>query len=393
MKSSRLVTQLRFIVVILLAGVSCIEPYEPPEISGDPNFLVVDGFINGSENSATVLLSRAVAIASEESFAPIVENPGNPIQVSIEAENGNSFILNKTDDGRYFATGLPLDPAMKYRLKISISFDEQYASEYVEIKQTPEIEEVFYVLEENALKIMVNTSDETGNSKYYRWTYDETFEYVSAFYSSVKLSAGGTVVPRPESEQIFRCYKNDGSKDILVGSSKNLVVDVIRNFEIASIPRTSAKIRILYSINVKQMSLTQEGYFYWYNLFKSTESVGGLFDPMPGEVKGNIYSTTDPGETVIGFFSASSVSEKRIFISKNDLPEGYLPYIGTNCELSIIPLEQMPTTPGELLLVGAAYSQPMNGPPVMIGYYTSSPKCIDCRKIFFGETTKPAFWP
>jgi hypothetical protein len=392
MKSSRPGTRLRFILVILLAGVSCVEPYEPPEISGNPNFLVVDGFINGTENSATVILSRAVSLTSEESFAPIIENPGNPIQVSIVGENGNIYNLNKTGDGHYFSTGLPLDPGVKYRLKIVISSNEQYTSDYVEIKQTPEIEEVFYKVEEDAVKILLNTSDDTGNSKFYRWTYEETFEYTSPYYSAVIIETG-PVIPRPESKQIYRCYKTGESKDILVGSSKNLVTDVIRNFEVASIQRTSEKIRILYSINVKQMTLTQEGYLYWLNLFKSTESVGGLFDPMPGEVKGNIHSTTDPAETVIGFFSASSISEKRIFIAKDDLPEGYLPYLGTNCEMTTLPLEQLPSGPSELLLIGPAYSVPTTGPPVLIGYYTSTPRCIDCRRIFFGQTTKPPFWP
>ena len=52
---------------------------------------------------------------------------------------------------------------------------------------------------------------------------------------------------------------------------------------------------------------------------KNTESLGTIFDAQPSEIKGNIYSASDPAEPVIGYISATTIEEKRIFIEQADL--------------------------------------------------------------------------
>jgi hypothetical protein len=51
-------------VFVLLLGVSCVEPYAPP-ISDEQAaaIMAVDGFIDGTNNIATVKLSYATALA------------------------------------------------------------------------------------------------------------------------------------------------------------------------------------------------------------------------------------------------------------------------------------------------------------------------------------------
>ena len=43
----------------LVVAAGCLEPYNPPEISDNIDFLVVDGFINSSDNIAKVRLTKA----------------------------------------------------------------------------------------------------------------------------------------------------------------------------------------------------------------------------------------------------------------------------------------------------------------------------------------------
>ena len=53
----RLLSTTVFLLLLILTG--CIEPYNPPAIADTIDILVVDGFLNGTDSSATVQLSKA----------------------------------------------------------------------------------------------------------------------------------------------------------------------------------------------------------------------------------------------------------------------------------------------------------------------------------------------
>jgi hypothetical protein len=89
---------------------------------------------------------------------------------------------------------------------------------------------------------------------------------------------------------------------------------------------------IRYSILVKQYALTEDGYHYYQILKKNTESLGSIFDAQPSELTCNFHSLQDPTEIVIGFFSASSVVQKRIFIDKSQVNWNFI-YNGRSCDL------------------------------------------------------------
>jgi hypothetical protein len=375
----------------LCMSVSCVEPYSVNVGGTDPNYLVVDGFLNASENKVSVRLTRAVALSNEAGFAPVNDDPANPIVVNLEDESGNVYPLSRLEGqvGEYEASAIPLNADVRYRVHVTIPPSEEYASEYVEIKQTPAIEKVFFDPADK-LRILIDTSDPTSQSKYYRWTYSETWEYTSPYNSTLKL-VGGEVVSRPEEEQIYRCYKTDNSQKILLASSTDLSSDIIRNFELIEIEPSSEKLRFRYSVIVRQIALTEDAYTFWLNLYKTTENVGGLFDPMPGEVRGNFRSMRDPSKTVIGYFTAGTVSEQRIFITPKDLPENYLSFRPKFCQVDSVMIEDIASLEAGRFIVGTITET--QGPPATIGYLVADRSCADCVYIHGGVNTKPSFWP
>ena len=50
------------------------------------------------------------------------------------------------------------------------------------------------------------------------------------------------------------------------------------------------------------------------------EENGTLYDGVPQVLTGNMINTSDPGKPVLGNFQVSGGSEKRIFISRGELP-------------------------------------------------------------------------
>ena len=84
---------------------------------------------------------------------------------------------------------------------------------------------------------------------------------------------------------------------------------------------TTNRLRDRYSILVKQIVLTKDWYEWKQQLQKNTEQLGSIFDAQPSQTGGNIVCTTDTTAKVIGFVGCTSEIEKRIFISRAQIPE------------------------------------------------------------------------
>jgi hypothetical protein len=368
------------VYIILVTG--CVEPYAPPVIESDVNYLVVDGFVNSSNGTATVKLSRAIALS-----ATTTPPPETGAAVSVEDDRGNSTSLSGDDTGNYTGAGIPIDITGKYRLRIRTIDGKEYISDYIELKQTPAIDELAWIPTDAGTQITVTTHDDTGNSRYYQWSYDETWEY-TAVYQSGLIFVDDTVAIRPYDEYIYRCWRTTSSQKIIIGSSDRLAEDLISKFPLITIAKGSQKLFIKYSMLLKQRALTREAYDYWEQLQKTTESLGGLFDPQPGKVAGNVHSTANSEEPVLGYFSGGTVVEKRLFIKFMDLPDDLKAYLTVgNCTQDTVLMADLPQYESNFNeLLGTATEG-----PVTIGFIYTSKSCADCRTQG-GSLMKPDFW-
>ncbi len=370
-------------LAILFTG-ACVEPYDPPVNDEDVRFLVVDGFINASNGVASVTLTRTQPVASDQT--PPAESGA---KLSIEDKNGLKYQLSESGNGMYSGIVTNVNFETQYRLLITTNNDRQYASGFISLQQTSGIDSISYRNTRDGLELSVSTHDLTGQSKYYRWKYIETYEYHSDFTSIYMFTSVGVVDYRPSLQSIYTCWKTTPSTNILIGSTERLKESVVSRFPLTVIPDGAKQLSRKYSILVQQQTLSLEEYTYWLNLQKSTERLGGLFDPLPSEVSGNLQSITNPEQTVIGFFSGGTVEEKRIFITPADLPDEMGPYNYRNpfCALDTILVADLGNYQSSTLLVDGIY--PLRGP--VIGYTTATKSCVDCRD-WGGVTVKPDFW-
>lgn len=371
------------IMLVMWIFTSCIEPYDPPVDPGDINLLVVDGYLNASSGIATVKLSRTQPVKGDEAVP--VETGST---LSIEDSNGGTYFLSEESAGLYRGT-VAITPENLYRLNIQTAGGRQYASEFITLLQTPAIDSLTWSIKNDGVEIAVNTHDPSGISRYYRWKCEETYQY-HADFNSLFIFAGNDVDLRPMSESIFACWKAAELTDIKINSTSHLKESVVSRFPLILIPHGSIRISVKYSALVQQQALTEDAYAYWLSLERSTEHLGGLFDPLPSEVVGNIRSMNNPTETVIGYFGGGTVQEARIFIERSQLPKevtgssNFSPY----CELDSVYLNELaeihrPST----LLVNAFYS--LIG--TLAGYTTTTVSCADCRSRG-GTTKRPDFW-
>ncbi len=372
---------LLFILVMLSA---CVEPYDSPVNTLPNNYLVVEGII--SEGKSSFQLSRTSNLNQGTS---IFETSA---QVYIENESGtSSYLLSETENGLYEAV-LDLDENDQYRVKIYTSNDAEYVSEYVPLTSSPEIDSVTWdAVNDEIVQLNVTTHDPDNNTKYYRWTYQETWEYHAAFSSSLEY-VNGEIVPRDYvNNSIYNCWQSSVSTRILVASSVQLQEDVIYKQPLLSIsPASSNKLDVRYSILVKQYALTKEAFEYWDLLKKNSENLGTLFDPQPSQLPGNLYCVSNPDEPVLGFVSAGAMDEKRLFIRRSEIPFSFPYNRNPSCERDTVDL-----SPEALASAFASGdSIPLTevfGMGGFEGYEATSTYCADCRTRG-GTNVKPDFW-
>ena len=377
---------LLFSLLLITLQWQCVQKYNSPYVSPPTGYLVVEGYISG--NSPTqYMLSRSIPLPGDSA---IPMETGAKVQV--EGTDNSVYPLTEQSAGTYVASTPALNATTQYRLRITTTDGQQYLSSYVPYKPTPPIDSVSWVDSSYGVQIYVNTHDPANATRYYQWTYGETWEYNAAEYSQyVYDTAANTVVPRTAANQVFACWHSDSSANILIGSSAKLAQDVIYEQPLPLIPPNAQQLSVEYSIYVRQYALTEDGYNFLTLMRSNTESLGTIFDPTPSQLKGNIQCLTNPNEPVVGFVSAGTVQQQRIYIQRDQVP--YWDYF-FECMM-----------PDSLVLADSAdmhyfFGQagfvpvyPKLGPDGgVIGWFSNYSNCIDCRTQG-GTTQMPSFWP
>lgn len=373
---------------ILLIGFGCKQKFDLPKDMPPTGFLVVEGVINTSGVS-TITLTRSLKLVDSFAISYI-----RSALVRIEGKDNTVYPLTETGIGIYTSSSLNLNAAQEYRLYIRAFGGKEYRSDFRPVKQTPAISSISWE-RNNGVSIYANTRDPQNNTKYYRWEYDDTYEFNSPFETSLKYSInpqnGKAVavfrdpITRNADRSIFKCWKNSNSQSIDILSTAKLSQDTT-HYRLVTIPPRAKQLSILYSINVKQYALSQEGYEYLSKMKKNTEQTGSIFDAQPSQLRGNIHCLTDDNEMVIGFMEATNIRTRRIFISSSDVP-GW----GYQHPCSHMELVNNPDTISTYGFPAPTLPVEMQNDAIVRFGATNDISCVDCTVL--GTNVKPSFWP
>ncbi len=374
---------------VLVTSLCCRERYTlPANAVVNTNYLVVEGNINVGQDSTVIQLSRVTPVT--DTTKVIVPETG--ATVVVETDAGGSFPLQELNVGVYIISNITAGlPNTKYRLNITTAGDKKYLSDFVDFKKTPAIDGINWEQLEDGVHIYANTHDPSGKSKYYKWDFIETWEYHSSL-KSLFVYQNGQILPRPATDTPFyTCYQTIPSSAIITQSTTRLASDLVYKKQLMFIPTSDYKIGVLYSILVKQTVLTEAGFDFWAGLSKNTEQLGSLFDALPSQLTGNIHSLANPPEPVVGFITATTTEQQRLWIKKTELVNwAYPPGPYQACDS--VHIDNDPSQFG--IFEGGSYLvielvQPSNP----FSQWIAAPvDCVDCR-LKGGVLTKPSFWP
>lgn len=301
------------LIFVLSAVVSCKDPYKPKILSSPDSYLVVEGILNVN-GPTSVSLSRTAALDNSRFMGE------TGAQVTIEGKDNTIRSLVSNGKGIYSSPDLNLVVNDEYRMRIRLAGGKEYLSEYVKALQTPAIDSINWKQESEGLHLFVSTHDASDNTRYYRWEFNETWEIWSYYVAGwIYIYDSNMVRRKLPHEDASVGWKYDSSKNILIGSSASLASDIIFRAPVNFIESGDEKLSQRYSILIRQYAMDKEGYAFYDLMKKNTESLGTIFDAQPSEVNGNIHSVSDPNEVVVGYISAASTAEKRIFITNQEL--------------------------------------------------------------------------
>ena len=373
------------LIALIIAFYSCQKPIDLKATTTNANILVVEGLINAGTDFTTIKLSRTVIIGNKNTA-----NPEGGATITIENAQATVATLKEIVKGTYSSSpvSLNLDKTKQYRVRIKTANGKIYLSDLVDVKITPPIDSVGYTVKNNGIEIYANTHDDTNNSRYYLYNYDEAWQFSARYFSGYR-STGSSLVARTTAQLVSSCFSGTTSANIFLNSTAALTQDVAYQFPLTFIEGTSEKISIKYSIFVMQTALTKDAYAFWDNLKKSTESLGSIFDAQPSQLIGNVHNIADASEPVIGYISAGTVQTKRIYINKYQLPVNFITKYPYSCSIDTAKSSDDLTAKVLPLNSGITPLNPVEPPGILPFVYTDR-TCGDCT--IRGTVQKPPFW-
>jgi len=387
-----------FLLIFGLLSEGCKEEIDIESIVDFESALVIEATITDELRFQEIKLSRAFKL--DEEF-PSSENNAD---VKIIDNFQNIFRFKEGSPGKYISVNeFSAEDNKNYQLQITTSDGRSYISEPSKLSNPTQIDKLYASREidnfgNEGISIFVDSFDPSGNSKHYRYEYEETYKIVAPKWVLNDLtfvSDRPVFVPKTEEQQV--CYNTVNSIEIIQTETINLHEDRVSKFSVRFIPRDNAIISYRYSILVKQYIQSFDAFTYYKTLNKMSGSESFFSQNQPGFISGNIVSVDDSNEKVIGFFEVSSVSYQRLFFNYHDFfPDEVLPPYFVSCEMSA-PSFNFPD-PELIPLINNGYVKYFSENPdypsfedLNMGPYLVVPiKCGDCTKL--GTNIMPDFW-
>jgi hypothetical protein len=383
---------------------SCTEQYALQSNTFE-NALVVEATITNELKKQEIKITRTYRLEEKEAT---IESGAI---VTVTDDENNKYIFEQKDSTYVSQTEFKAISGRKYRLDITTNQGKSYHSSSETLTTANEIKSIDATVQtvkgDRGVQITVNSYDPNNSSKYYRYEYEETYKIVTPLWEQDStiilppLPQGSHkeigLVPRKGDSKI--CYGTAKSNTILISTTNSLNEDRVA-FPIRFINDQNYIISHRYSILVKQYIQSLEAYTFYKTLKELSGSDNILSQNQPGFFYGNIKSSDNPSEKVIGFFDVSSVSSKRIFFNYADLfPNEPLPPYIDNCEIKVWTFcfestnpdcrgaQLLSTIETKQLLYLSSYQY--SNPQYTI-YEMVPPPCGDCTT--FSSNIVPPFW-
>jgi hypothetical protein len=270
--------------------------------------LVVEGLLLTDTTPCTVTLSYSGVFNSSGYQQPAFINDAT---VYVKKTGGDSVQLYNVGNGQYMsASSIYAKPGESYYLGITLADGKQYASVPEKIVPVPKdfsidsfgVSQPYNLESLYGAAVLIKTQDPAGEKNFYRW--------ISTDYVSRKATGVPCGINIPPCYQY--CYQYYHDDNLYILSDANINGSQIR-YQPALISPYYYYGR--HFMVVKQLSLTAAAYQFWLLYQEQSTRTGGILDPLPAPIQGNIYNVNNPTELALGYFGASDAASIKFVLA------------------------------------------------------------------------------
>ena len=374
-----------FLIFVSLSGLfTCVDPFTP-KLNDFQSLLVVDALLTDENRSDCVTLTKTKKNAQD------TDEKVCWATVIIKDDLGNSEVLTERRPGSYYTDSLRFrgEVGRTYTLSIKTAEGNEYESLPCLMLPAQDLDSVYYAKADQILNneikggisIYVHSRSD-GQPRYYRWTYEELWKFNLTLGKEYNYLGNGNFAPCDVKN--VSCYKGNRSREILIGESNK---DFSANLVFIPSDITD-RLTDIYRIRVRQLSISEKEYNFWHEMKLIAENGGDIFDKQPFQITGNIFNKKNSAEKVLGYFQVSSATEKRLYVTVNEIKKMGLPIYTSNCEpfaldKSVLPASSNPSWDEVYrfaTLYGFVFLYPVydDTGSFLVSMMFAEPECADC---------------
>jgi len=299
----------KIIIAVAVFSIACMACIKQVDVAlrNEKPILVVEGAVTTDTVPYTVKLSYSGKVEHADSILDkYIEKDA---KVTISDDLGNSTQLVYTHQGIYTTT----NPAYigkvgrSYFVSVVLKDGKKYISSPEKIKQPVAIDSLsikffdyFDMYVPTRMDIYVNARDPVNEENFYRWTFNS---WIGRETPGVGCGFGCVMFQY--------CYQQYIDSEVRILSDASINGNNISDQKVGSC--------FIYTyfnpfVDISQFSITAEAYQFWQRYQDQQTRTGGILDPLPAAIKGNIYNAANPSDFALGYFSAASVVHKKVIL-------------------------------------------------------------------------------
>lgn len=347
--------RLSFLLTLLITGIiACVEPYSV-NFESAKEYIVVDGVITDLDEPQFITLSKTNPEATNESseFTQTIWTKGLstlPLEkatAKIIVNGSQTLNLTEVEPGIY---QLPANFKGKvgdaYELEFLTENGKHYKSSSEIMPPVSAVKRAYDVFNPKGIPrlseyygeftpsndIYLDFDDPAGEKNFYRWqwtlwelqktctTCNQGKYYLFDAENGVDGDCFKDLTLKYNNIYDYTC--EDLCWDIFYSKDITIFSDIYTNGQ-GQKDKLVAQIPLLQSnpclVSLQQNSLTPNAYRFLKLIQDQANNSGTLADTPPAPIQGNVTNQKDKNELIIGFFTASSVSEYRTMLWRKNI--------------------------------------------------------------------------
>lgn len=306
--------------------------------------VVVEGYISDEPGPYRILVTKSFDIESKLS----TKVPITVKELEISDSQGNSEKLTEVSNGVYQTSkgGIRGVIGRAYKLRMKLLDGREYETIPDTLYAGGTVDSIYYSFRtdqatdgavQNGFDIFFNSSAGEERNYYYLWKFVGTYK-VEASPELFTEPVGEARVPRPLPCSAFAvvggaltqvrdctcctCWTSLFNQNPIISDNQFVQDGKFRNIRGGYVPINAYTFLYKVHAEVRQLSLSPQAFRFWKGIVDQKESNGSLFQPQSGRILSNFVQISGPSVPVNGFFYASSVKKKSMFITRDDIPGG-----------------------------------------------------------------------